>query len=73
MDSSNIRCVLSIRYLQNEFTLDMEVSVDASDRDHKMFGPNTIARLPDVIRFAEEWSTTCFKKKKCFYKKNIEF
>lgn len=61
MDSSKIKWVLSIRYLQNEFTLDIEVRVDASDRDHKILGPNTMAKLPDVIRLDDECSTT-YKK-----------
>ena len=56
--SSKIRFVLSMRYLQNELIFDIDVRVDASERDHKMFGPKTIARLPEDIRLADEWSTT---------------
>ena len=47
-----------MRYLQKEFTFDMDVNVDASDRDHRMLGPNTMAKLPDVIRLDDECSTT---------------
>lgn len=57
-DSSKIRLVLSMINLQNELILDIEVSVEASEGDQSIFGPNTIARLPDVIRLADEWSTT---------------
>jgi len=50
-----------MRYLQNELIFDMEVRVEASERDHNVFGPNTMARLPEVMRLADECSTTCGK------------
>ena len=40
------------------FIFDIEVSVAASDFDQRRFGPNTIAKLPDVIRFVDECSVT---------------
>lgn len=57
-DSSKIKWQFSIRYFVYEFTLDIDVNVEVSFLDHNRFGPNTIARLPGVILFDSEWSTT---------------